>query len=81
MDEINADVEIHDRVDKPEDVRAWMIEDDGLKEDDELEGALLCPGCITSYVGNGTVHSVSHQGMMADAFCDECDSFLGDDDE
>lgn len=67
------------RVESAEDARAWMVEDDELQDDEELEGSLFCPECVTSYVGDGEVHAVSHEGMLADAFCTECGVFLGDD--
>lgn len=66
------------RIEAAEDVRCWLVMDEEVQEDDELEGALLCPGCVTSYVGDGEVHAVSHEGMSADAFCTECGVFLGD---
>jgi len=79
--EADENVQIHNRVDGAEDVRCWMVEDDDLRDDDELEGALFCTECINSYVGDGTVHSVSHEGMMADAYCHKCGAYLGDSDE
>lgn len=69
-----------DRIDTPEDVRCWAVHDDDLKDEDDLDGGLYCTECITDYVGTGEIHAVAHDGMWADAFCDGCDAYLGDDD-
>lgn len=65
-------------IDAPDDVRAWVIRDEDVKEDDALEGVLFCPECVTRYIGGGEAWPVHHDRFLADAFCDDCGVFLGD---